>query len=172
MDSLTPQIPAALRQTASSSRILLSFLVGFLILLLPWHGMGLWFRPDLLGLLIIYWGVYEPYAVGTGTAFLLGFLMDFAESHVFGIHGLTYSLLYFLIQFYRVRILSFYRLNQMLHVWVLLAVSQWAEYLINGILGYTWPAWPLWLFPPLTGAILWLMLPLFPDRSPRPVSPT
>lgn len=95
MDSLTPQIPAALRQTASSSRILLSFLVGFLILLLPWHGMGLWFRPDLLGLLIIYWGVYEPYAVGTGTAFLLGFLMDFAESHVFGIHGLTYSLLYF-----------------------------------------------------------------------------
>lgn len=170
MDSLAPPPAATLRQAASTGRIVISFLVGFLLLLLPWHGMGSWFRPDFLGLLVIYWGVYEPTVVGAGSAFLVGFLMDLADSHLLGVHGLTYSLLYFLVQFYRVRILSFYRLNQMLHVLLLLGISQWAEYLVNGLLGYPWPTWPLWLLPPLSSAMTWLLLPPFLDRASRPSS--
>lgn len=169
MDSIAPPPATTLRHPASSKRILISFLIAFLLLLLPWHGVGIWLHPDFLALLLIYWGLYEPTIIGAGSAFLLGFLMDLAESHVLGVHGLTYSLLFYLVQLYRIRILSFYRLNQTLHVLLLLGLAQWSEGLVNGILGFPWPSGPWWCVPPIIGAISWLFLPFLIDRTARSI---
>ncbi len=167
MESLAPPPAARLRPPTSGARILVSFIAAYSILLLPWHDDGLWLRPDLMALLLIYWGIHEPALVGPGSAFLAGILVDFADSHVLGIHSLGYSLLFYLIQFHRIRILSFYRLNQMLHVLVLLMVTRWSSGLLNGMLGYPWPAWPWWVLPPLCAALCWPLLPPLIDRSPN-----
>ena len=171
MDSMAPLPAATLRVSPSRRWIHASLGLSLIFLFLPWQGWGLWIRPDITALLLIYWGIFEPAEMGAGKAFLLGMLSDVAQSHVLGIHALTYSALFVLVQYYRPRILSFYRLNQMLHVLMLLLLTQWLEGLVNGVLGYAWPNWSWWVIQPLLGALGWPFLPRLLERAPRPAAP-
>ncbi|KXW59400.1 rod shape-determining protein MreD [Ferrovum myxofaciens] len=171
MDSITSLSATTLRVSPSRGWIRTSLGLSLIFLFLPWEGWGLWIRPDATALLLIYWGVFEPTVMGAGSAFLLGILSDVAQSHVLGVHALTYSTLYVLVQYYRPRILSFYRLNQVLHVLMLLLLTQWLEGLVNGLLGYSWPNWAWWVIQPLLGALGWPFLPLLLERAPRPAAP-
>ncbi|NDU86264.1 MAG: rod shape-determining protein MreD [Ferrovum sp.] len=167
MDPIAPnQAGPALRAPHSLRWILFSFTLSLVFLFFPWHGTGLLLRPDVTALLVVYWGVFEPVLVGNGTIFVLGLLSDTASSHVLGVHALSYSLLFTLVQYYRPRILSFYRLNQMLHVLMLLMVTQLTDGVVEWVLGYAWPDWIWWLQPAI-GALGWLFLPSLLERSPR-----
>jgi rod shape-determining protein MreD len=104
--------------------------------------------------------------VGLGLAWAVGLLTDAGNGVLLGQHALSYSLLAFLSLWLSRRILWFQMPQQMLHIAVLLLVSQGVVLLIRLGSGAGFPGWPL-LVGPLAGALLWPVLSwllLMPQR--------
>lgn len=158
------QDPQILQRPVTLKRVLTSFLLAFLFMLLPWQGTWLLVRPDLLLLILLYWSVHEPRILGGWAAFTLGLLADAADSSVLGIHALGYSLSYALALHYRLRILSFYRLDQALHVLPLVLLSQAVTAGVMFFLKTPQPSGLWWLQTPLT-TLLWAFLPFWLERQ-------
>jgi rod shape-determining protein MreD len=159
-----PHDPRVLRRPIPLRVVLASFLLAFLLTLLPLNGFLLLLRPDFMALFLVYWTVREPKLMGGWTAFALGILSDVAESSTLGIHALGYSIAYAMTAQLRPRIQSFYAANQAVHVWPILLASQGVTALAALVLNQPLPAWPWWLQSPLTSA-LWVLLPYVLERQ-------
>jgi len=102
--------------------ISLTFLVAFVLNLLPWRDIrGV---PDLLALAIAFWGVHQPRRIGFAIPFALGLLMDAANGALMGQHALAYSVLAFLTGALNRRILWFPLSTQALHMLVVFLLVQ------------------------------------------------
>ncbi len=73
--------------------IVASLAAGLAINLLP-LGRVVW-MPDVLMVLLVFWGVHQPLRIGMGVAFLLGLCMDVSQSALLGQHALAYTVLSF-----------------------------------------------------------------------------
>lgn len=51
--------------------------------------------PDLLMVLLVFWGVQQPLRIGMGAAFVLGLCMDVSQSALLGQHALSYTVVSF-----------------------------------------------------------------------------
>ena len=80
---------------AKTTFIVGSFMVALLFNGLPWSGVWLALRPDMVALVLLYWCTHKPHRVGIGIAWVIGILADVADSSVFGQHALAYTLLAF-----------------------------------------------------------------------------
>lgn len=95
-----------------------TFLVAFVIDLLPWRDMrGV---PDLLMLAVAFWCVHQPRRIGFAIPFALGLLTDTANGALMGQHALAYSVLAFIAMALNRRILWFPLWPQALHVLLIL----------------------------------------------------
>ncbi|NDU91136.1 MAG: rod shape-determining protein MreD [Ferrovum sp.] len=158
------QEPQILKRPATVRKVTLSFLLAFLLMLLPWSGPWLLLRPDFMVLLLVYWTVREPMLIGGWIAFSLGIVADVADSSTLGIHALGYSIVYFLAMHYRTRILSFYAANQALHILPILFASQLVTALAALVLKFPLPGWLWWFQTPFT-ALFWIALPALLERQ-------
>lgn len=146
-----------------------SLFAAFLINMVP-LGRSAW-TPDLLALVIVFWGVHQPARISIGIAFMFGLAMDVQQSALLGQHALSYTTLgFFAITIHR-RLLWYPVLSQALQVLPLFALSHLIELGIRIIGGGVFPGWPV-VLPPLIEAALWPMvsaLLLAPQRrAPEP----
>jgi rod shape-determining protein MreD len=133
-------------------------------------GRAVW-APDLLALVLVFWGVHQPQRVGIGAAFVFGLLMDVHQGSVLGQHALAYSVLsYFAITIHR-RLLWFSVPSQAVHVLPLLFAAHLVQLTVRMLLGGTFPGF-LMLLAPLLEALLWplvsVILLLPQRRAPDP----
>lgn len=154
------------------------FIWGSLLLVLLLNlllNIGLWGRaawaPDLLALVLVFWGVHQPQRVGIGAAFIFGLLMDVHHGSVLGQHALAYSVLsYFAITIHR-RLLWFTVPSQAFHVLPLFLAAHLVQLAVRMLLGGTFPGF-LMLLAPLLEALLWplvsVILLLPQRRAPDP----
>lgn len=146
--------------------IALSLLIGLAINLLP---LGRWvWLPDLLMVLIVFWGVHQPLRTGMGVAFALGLCMDVGQSALLGQHALVYTVLsYSAIAMHR-RLLWFSGPAQALQVFPLFALAHGIEVLLRLLAGGTFPGFWVLLAPVLELALWplasWVLLA--PQRRP------
>jgi rod shape-determining protein MreD len=115
---------------------------------------------------LCFWCVRQPRLVGLGVGWTLGLLTDAGNGVLLGQHALAYSLLAFLAVWLSRRILWFGMPQQMLHVAVLLLVSQGMLMLVRMGAGAGFPGWAM-LVGPLLSALLWPVLAwvlLMPQR--------
>lgn len=128
---------------------------------LPW-------LPDLLMLLLAFWGVHQPGRVGMGTAFVLGLCMDVGQSSLLGQHALAYTLVMFATRLTHRRLLWFSAGTQALQMLVPFAVAHALQVLIGVLSGGLWPGW--WVVcAPVLEALLWPLASwalLAPQRRP------
>lgn len=146
--------------------IAISLVVGLAINMLP-LGRLVW-TPDLLMVLLVFWGVYQPLRIGMGVAFVLGLCMDVSQSALLGQHALSYTVLsYAAIAIHR-RLLWFTVLSQALQVLPLFALAHAIELLLRMALGGIFPGF--WsLLAPVLEALLWPLASwvlLAPQRRP------
>ena len=146
-----------------------SLIVAMLVNMLP-IGRIAW-TPDLLALVIVFWGVHQPARISIGTAFVFGLCMDVQQSALLGQHALSYTTLgYFATTIHR-RLLWYPVFSQSLQVLPLFALSHLIELAIRIIGGGVFPGWPV-LLAPLIEAALWPLataLLLAPQRrTPEP----
>ncbi|MCW5257456.1 rod shape-determining protein MreD [Verminephrobacter aporrectodeae subsp. tuberculatae] len=130
-------------------------------------GRVVW-MPDLLMLLLVFWGVHQPLRVGMGAAFLLGLCMDVNQSALLGQHALSYTLLSFgAIAMHR-RLLWFSVPLQALQVFPLFALAHTGELLLRMAGGGIFPGLAGFLAPVLE-TLLWPLASwvlLAPQRRP------
>ncbi|HMC13949.1 MAG TPA: rod shape-determining protein MreD, partial [Gallionellaceae bacterium] len=75
--------------------IALSLFAALLFNGLPWHGIWLALRPDMVALVLLYWCTHKPHRIGIGIAWAIGILADVADASLFGQHALSYAVLAF-----------------------------------------------------------------------------
>jgi len=110
--------------------------------------------PDLVAVVLVFWGVHQPRRVGVGWAFFFGLLVDVHHGALLGQHALAYSALSFgAIALHR-RIPWFGLLEQALHVLPLFALAHLLSLIVRLVVGGMWPGWWL-LAAPLVEALLW-----------------
>ncbi|HSN20386.1 MAG TPA: rod shape-determining protein MreD [Usitatibacter sp.] len=151
---LTPVARDVAKAPASAGLIFASFLVAYLFAMLPWTGTWLLARPDLVLLVILFWTLHEPSAIGQGVAFMAGLLMDVSDSTLLGQHAFAYVVAVYGAQVLRVRIVSFHLPEQALHVLGLAVVARCLTLLLNLLLGADFPGFAYFASPAIT-ALLW-----------------
>ena len=151
---LTPVARDVMKGPASAGLIFASFLAAYLFSMLPWSGKWLLARPDLVLLVLIFWSLHEPRAVGQGVAFAAGLLMDVGDSMLLGQHAFAYVVAVYGAQVLRVRILSFHLPEQSLHVLGLTVVASCVTLLLNMLLGAEFPGF-VYFTSPVLAALLW-----------------
>lgn len=154
------QFRSQIAQNAGSGQILITFLLALLLNLFPASSGGIFWRPDFVALLLIYWCLHHPRMSMLGLAWLLGLVMDVAQGGLLGQHALTYTALAYVALFFHRRILFFPAWQQALYILVLLLGSQALYTLIKLIGNGVFPGWGYFVSS-LVGALLWpLIAPL------------
>ena len=164
-----------MQPTHSSRRILLPVKGWFIILtlfaalflnLLPLGRMvGV---PDWVALVLAFWCVREPLAIGMGAGFAFGLLMDVGLGAAMGQHALAYVVLAYLANALARRVLWFPAWQQALHVLPLLLLAQAIMVLVRLLAGAEFPGWSYFLSS-LGSALLWAPLSfllLLPQYQP------
>ena len=146
--------------------IVVSLIAGLALNMLP-LGRVAW-MPDLLMLLLAFWGLHQPSRVGIGVAFALGMCMDVSQSSLLGQHALAYSVLLYGVHEARRRLLWFGALEQALHLLPLLLAIHALQVVLRMASGGLFPGWEL-LAAPLIEVLLWPLVGwvlLAPQRRP------
>lgn len=110
--------------------------------------------PDLLAVVLVFWGIHQPRRVGVGWAFAFGLFVDVHHGALLGQHALAYSVLSFgAIALHR-RLPWFSLGAQAVQVLPLFAVAHAVSLVVRMLVGGMWPGWTLALAP-LIEAALW-----------------
>ncbi|MCE8034816.1 MAG: rod shape-determining protein MreD [Halomonas sp.] len=117
------------------------------------EGWQIW-RPDWLGLMLIYWCMAAPDRVGVFHGFVLGILLDLIEGAPLGQNALTLSLLAFLAALVYPRFRTYSLVQQSLLILVLLGLVQLVEQWLRTLFG-PFSMHLAFLLPSLIGAALW-----------------
>ena len=146
--------------------VALTVLLALMLNLLP-LGRGVWV-PDLLLLVLVFWGVHEPGKVGMAWAFVLGLCMDVHQSSLLGQHALVYSAVMYGVLLLRRRITWLSVLAQAVQVLPLFMAADVVQMLMRLLLRGSFAGWGF-ITPGLRCALLWpavSWLLLLPQRQP------
>lgn len=153
-----------LLRPASTGFIRLTLALAFVLNLLPTSFWPLY--PEWVMLVLLFWSIRAPLVVGTGTAFMLGLLMDVVDGSLMGQHALAYVLVSYAGRVLSARILWLPLKQQMMHVTPILFAGALIEVLVRWFAGDEFPGY-LYLLRPLITSLIWLpatyvlMLPQF-----------
>lgn len=112
------------------------------------------YRPEWIGLMLIYWCMRAPDRVGVFHGFVLGVLLDLIEGTSLGQHALILSLLAFLCALVYPRFRAYSLVQQSVLVLVLLGLVQLVEQWLRTLTG-EFSIHLSFLIPSLISAFLW-----------------
>jgi len=69
--------------------IFLSFLIAYLLAIVPFPEWAMNYRPEWVPMVLIYWTMALPYRVGIGSAFAVGIVLDVIEGSTLGVNALA-----------------------------------------------------------------------------------
>ena len=146
--------------------IVASLVAALAVNLLP-LGRAVW-MPDMILLLLAFWGVHQPQRVGMGVAFVLGLCMDVHQSALLGQHALAYTALMFGAGVVHRRLLWLGVASQSLQVLPLFIAAHAVALLVRMVSGGIFPGLAM-LVAPAVEAALWPIASwvlLAPQRRP------
>lgn len=131
-----------------------SFLIAFLLEILPFSGWAVWLKPAWVALVLAFWVLAAPYRIGMIVACLVGLMMDLLMGTLLGEYAAVFVVIaYLLLRFHvRIRLLPLWK--QSIVIFVLLLLSQTFLSWVSGLLGGFRADSRFWL-PALTSAIIW-----------------
>jgi rod shape-determining protein MreD len=122
---------------------------------------GMFWLPDVLAIVVVFWNVHQPRRVGLLLAFILGLALDVHESALLGQNALSYVVLSSMALAIQRRLLWFPLREQALQILPLFIVAAIVEWATRLIVHDTWPHWSQLIAPflqaavwPLVGALL------------------
>jgi rod shape-determining protein MreD len=69
--------------------IVLSFLVAYLLAIVPFPEWAMNYRPEWVPMVLIYWVMALPYRMGIGSAWVAGIMLDILEGSVLGLNAVS-----------------------------------------------------------------------------------
>jgi rod shape-determining protein MreD len=129
-----------------------SLILALLVNMVP-VGRAPW-MPDVLAVVLVFWGVHQPLRIGIGAAFVFGLAMDVHQAALLGQHALAYTALsFFAITIHR-RLLWFSVPSQAVQVLPMFFTAHAIEVAIRMVAGGAFPGWTV-LLAPVIESLLW-----------------
>ena len=113
----------------------ISLFLALCLQVMPLPDAWLVWRPDWLGLVLIYWCVVAPQRIGVFHGFILGLLLDLIEGAPLGQNALVMALIAFLALLVYQRMRAYALVQQAVLVFVLLGIAQLLEQWLRIIFG-------------------------------------
>lgn len=135
--------------------IVLSFLVAYLLAIVPFPDWAMYYRPQWVMLVLIYWVMALPYRIGIGSAWMAGLFTDILEGSLLGIHALTFAVLAYITLSLHQRLRLFSSLQQSGIVLALVGLVMTGTYWIKVMTDQTAPGGMLFLLGALSSAFVW-----------------
>jgi len=110
--------------------------------------------PDVLAVVLVFWGVHQPRRVGVLWAFIFGLLIDVHDGALLGQHALAYSGLSFCAITLHRRLPWFSLGAQSIQVLPLFFAAHALALVVRMIVGGMWTGWGV-LLAPVFEAALW-----------------
>jgi rod shape-determining protein MreD len=141
----------------SSRVIILSFVVAFMLDIIPLPQALLWWRPQFALLVLLYWVMISPYRISVGIGFVIGLLADLFNGSVLGQSALVFVILAYLTAKFAqwLRVLSWPL--QSAGIFLLVFLGKAITYFIMSMHGQA-PNTSLFFASPFTSAILWAVV--------------
>jgi len=77
--------------------IIITFIVAIALMLFPLPDYLLWWRPNLVLMVLIYWTMALPHKIGILSAWFLGIIIDVTMGSVLGVHGISMAIVAYII---------------------------------------------------------------------------
>jgi len=124
------------------------------------------FRPDWVAVVLLYWSLTSPRRFSLLTAFWMGIVLDTLSGSLLGQHALALLVIVYVAERLHLRIRVFPMSQLGLVALALLGLYEFILFWIDGVAGRTVPLAERW-GPPLTGALVWLVLLALFDSGRR-----
>ena len=142
------------RSKSNRSIIFASFFIALALLIVPLPKAIIFFRPDFVLLVLVYWALHTPERVGIATGFIAGLFLDVLHGGLLGQYAFGFTIVAYLVYQLQARLRMFPVFQQMLSIMVFAGLVQmitmWAHYLTGEPMRYALQ----WL-PVLTTALFW-----------------
>ena len=136
---------------------MLSFVLAFLLTLMPLPDWARFYRPQLSTLVLIYWTLASPHRVGVGVGWVTGLVVDVITGTLLGQHALALALIAYITEKMHQRLRLFPLWQQALTVLVLLLIEKLLSLWVMGAISQQVPSLTFWI-PPVVGMLLWAWL--------------
>ncbi len=146
-----------LARNASPGYVLFTLFIALLLNLFPAAEGSIYWRPDFVALLLLYWCLHHPRMPMMGIAWALGLIMDVAQGGLLGQHAFAYTVMAYVALFFHRRILFFPAWQQALYILMLLISLQGLFSLLRLIVNGVFPGWGYFMSS-FMGALLWPLL--------------
>jgi len=143
--------------------IFFSFIVAFVLMVVPVSDDLKWCRPEFILLLVIYWTIYSPQYLGLGTVWLLGLFQDILELSLLGLNAIGMLLIAYILHLVYQRLRNYVFWHQALWVFVLVGVFQLFSNWLNGFMGHSADN-PIFLLSAVFSGLLWPFLVVLMGR--------
>lgn len=134
--------------------ILSTFLIAYVLAVIPLPAWLIWARPEWVALALVYWTIALPHRVGIATGMFLGLGLDVIEGALLGQNALALIAvaLLSLVLYQRLRVYSLWQ--QASVVFVLVGINQLICQWVQNLQGMGAGSL-LFLLPAVTSALLW-----------------
>ncbi len=147
------------QKTNATWVVYLTFMVAFLLSVVPFPEWALDYTPQWVAMVLIYWAMALPYRVGIGFAWVTGLLVDILDGSLLGLNALALAVIAYITLSLHQRLRMFSSLQQsgvvlamtglylMMTHWMKIAANQAVTSDLFFLLGALSSAflWP-WLF--------------------------
>lgn len=134
--------------------IVASFVVAFILTIVPLPSWLVMFRPEWAAMVLIYWCLALPQRVSVGYGWLAGLFLDVLRGALLGQHALGFAVIAYLSVKLHRRLRVFPLWQQALSVSVLVALEQLLVLWIQGMIGQAREGAAYWL-PSIVSGLLW-----------------
>ena len=131
-----------------------TFAVALVLSVVPVPNWAEQFRPDWVGLVLIYWCMATPQRVGIGTGWLVGLLQDVLYGALFGQYALSKAIIAFLAVKLHLRIRVYPPWQQAIGVLVMLAIGQLFIIWVRAVIGKPAAGFSFWT-PSIVSMVIW-----------------
>lgn len=140
--------------------VIMSFIFGLMLTIMPLPDAIDVFRPDWLALLVIYWAMRLPRTWSVGTAWIVGIVLDAAQGTLLGQHALALCCIAFVTVRFHLLMRVFPVPQLTATVLPILAIYQFLLFWINGVAGIDAPSIAYW-GPVISGTLMWPVMMAF-----------
>lgn len=144
----------SLEQHQNGWVIFITFVVAYVLMVVPLPEWALHWRPAWVTMVLIYWCIALPERTGVFTGWLVGLFLDVLVGTVLGQHALSLSLVSYisLKLHHRLRVYPLHQ--QVFIVFILVFIAQLPGVWIRGIQNYPTSGW-VFMYPAIVSLFLW-----------------
>ncbi len=132
----------------------ISFALALLLMAMPLPAWAVPYRPDWVGIVLIYWCIAVPHQVGAGVGWSVGIVMDVMQFTLLGQNALSKTALAFLANRFHLRIRMYPIWQQCAVVFLLLSIDIGLVTWVHGVANNIEVGWLAW-WPAATSMLIW-----------------